>query len=89
MVGGYLRSAQVKSDGGLSEGGLNLLASLPSGRRASGLQCATNHPNGTGDMIGLEAGVFLSHPIINKVVQRVVGKHLLLPGYGADVVQQL
>lgn len=87
MVGGYLRSAQVKSDGGLFEGGLSLLAPLSSGCRASGLQCTTNHPNGTGDMISLEAGVFLSHLIINKVMQGVVGKHLLLPGYGADVVQ--
>lgn len=87
MVGGYLGGAHIESDGGLSEGGLSLLAPLSSGRRASGLQRATNHPNSAGDVIGLEAGVFLSHPIINKVVQRVVGKHLLLPGYGADVVQ--
>jgi len=87
MVSSYLRGAHIKADGWLPEDRLSLLALLSLCDCPSSFQAASDHTNSTGDVVSLEAGIFLPHRVIDKVVQRVLGKDLMLPSHVTDVVE--
>jgi len=87
MVSGYLGRTHIKADSWLFEDRLGLFALPLHSGGATARQRSSNHSNGAGNVVGLEARVFLTHRVVDEVMQAVLSKDIVCPRNGTDVVE--